>query len=106
MLQNLEKIHPLKKEMVAQICNLPAQYPVIRKIIIFGSSVTDECTEDSDIDVYLDLACDLTDEDARNINTSIGRITDYNVDILYSQLIGERLRTEIFSKGVVIWGID
>ena len=55
MILNLEKINKIKRKNIINglkyIKKLNAKDNIIDKIIIFGSSVRDDCTENSDIDI-------------------------------------------------------
>ena len=52
---NIEKIHPHQQEAVGKMVELCKQDPNIKRVVIFGSSVRDDCRPDSDIDIYYEL---------------------------------------------------
>ncbi|SFI01167.1 Nucleotidyltransferase domain-containing protein [Selenomonas ruminantium] len=51
---NRNRIFPTQQEAVAEMIEVCKKIPNIRKIIIFGSSVTPECNPWSDIDIYFE----------------------------------------------------
>ena len=52
---NIEKIHPHQQEAVGKMVELCKQDPNIKHVVIFGSSVRDDCRPDSDIDIYYEF---------------------------------------------------
>lgn len=66
----------------------------INKIIVFGSSVTNSCHIDSDLDVYLELE--------RNKKATINKI-DYELDLWNNYTVSDELLEEINDKGVVVY---
>ena len=100
--KNLSRIYPLKQRQVDRICRHAKDYPEIRRIIIFGSSITPKCHIDSDLDICID---EKSGDGMRiyEIQKMIGEICDWNCDIvMYSQLSGKLLET-IDKEGVVVY---
>lgn len=52
---NIERIHPYQQEAISKMVDLCKKDPNIKKAIIFGSSVRDDCRPDSDIDIYYEF---------------------------------------------------
>ena len=72
-------------------------------MIIFCNSVTDDSTEESDIDVCL-VSDYTTDNNAYfRIHGGLDRVMDDVVDIFNFQRIGGKLKNEILKKGVVVY---
>ena len=46
--KNIDRIFPSKHQIVADICKIAPQYKEIKRLYIFGSSVTPDCNKDSD----------------------------------------------------------
>ncbi len=76
---------------------------VIDKVILFGSSITDYCTQGSDIDVCLVTNYDCKNKTFFNIFGRLPLVMDDSCDILiYSKLKGA-LKDEIDKKGVIVY---
>lgn len=69
---NCEKIYPIQQLRVLSLINNLKKDKAIKKIIIFGSSVTSSCHIDSDLDVYIELE--------RNKKIILNKI-DYELDL-------------------------
>ena len=63
---NIEKIHPHQQEAVGKMVELCKHDPNIKRVVIFGSSVRDDCRPDSDIDIYYDCAVKPPPSDCMN----------------------------------------
>ncbi len=92
--RGVELIFPTQQLDVSRIIKSLSQNQNVRKIIIFGSSVTSACNPWSDIDVFVDLK---RREILRKpkVGVPIDLWTNYDVD--------ERLMHEIKEKGVVVY---
>lgn len=66
----------------------------VNEIIIFGSSVTNRCHTESDVDIY----CNIT-EKRRVIN----KYLDFPYDLFTNFGVDENLYNEIVSTGVVVY---
>ena len=100
---NIEKINPLKRDQVISCIKIAQRNSKISKMIIFGSSVRDDCTPNSDVDICLVIngttKCREMYELARDINYAC----DYNCDILKYHKLNDKFKQEIESKGVVVY---
>ncbi len=67
-------------------------------MIIFGSSVTEECTEESDIDVCLVLDYTTANNVYFRIHGGLGRVMDDIVDVFNFKRVGDKLKNEILKK--------
>ena len=87
LFMNIEKIHPHQQEAVGKMVELCKQDPNIKRVVIFGSSVRDDCRPDSDIDIYYDCAVEPKKYPAIKTmkpfdpwdNFSVGRKLDYEI---------------------------
>ena len=103
---NLEKINSLKRQYVRQgmeyIDRMNAVEPVIDRIVVFGSAITDDCTEESDVDLCIfsdyDESNDTYYEARGNLMHEIGDVCD----ILNFSYIGDDLKRTI-EKGVTVY---
>ena len=107
MFKNLQYIHPIKREKIKKGLEYISKKNdgCISKVIVFGSSVTDDCTNNSDIDL-----CFVTDTNCKNpvyadIYGNMEIVMDDLCDILsYSKLNSDGdLKAEIDKKGVVVY---
>ena len=78
--KNIDRIYPLKQKQVSEICSRAGQFDIVRKIYVFGSSVTPRCTIDSDLD-----------------------LCGWNCDIVMYENIGSALRETVKGEGVVVY---
>lgn len=95
--QNVDKIFPTQQADVRLIIDKISGDTNIRKVIIFGSSVTSACNPWSDIDVYFDLIEDMP-LPFFGITTGLDAWTNFTVDA--------DLLHEILEKGVVVFERD
>ncbi len=100
--RNINKVYPLKQKSVAGLYSMAKKHKEIKRIYIFGSSVTPKCNINSDIDICLDA--DTRDGMAIfNIQKEMGEICDWNCDIIMYSNMGSRLRNTIENEGVIIY---
>ncbi|MBR6466530.1 MAG: nucleotidyltransferase domain-containing protein, partial [Desulfovibrio sp.] len=107
MRMNLEKISPIKRAKIEKGIDLVEQCneneKIIEKMIIFGSSVTNHCTEDSDIDVCLVSDYTTANNAYFRVHSGLGRVMDDVVDIFNFKRIVEKLKNEISKKGIIVY---
>jgi len=100
--RNIRRVYPLKQRQVADICEEAKKHEIVRRVIIFGSSVTPRCHIDSDLDICIDA--DVSDGmKVHELQTRIGTICDWNCDILMYCDLGNRLKKTIDQEGVVVY---
>lgn len=99
----LERINWRKKDMVAQCVKIAEEEKTVRRMIIFGSSVTDACREDSDIDICLDMRSALVGSETYRTLSRITKACNLNCDILFYSDLSGRLKDEIDQKGVTVY---
>ena len=76
--------------------------PEVRRVFIFGNSVTERCHVGSDLDICIDA--DVSDGmRIYDLQSKIGTIFDWNCYILMYNNIGQRLKNTIEQEGVVIY---
>jgi len=91
---NCDRVYPIQQRKVAQLLAVLKASPSVKKVILFGSSITNHCHIASDVDVYAEM-----DENSNPITQSF----DFEFDFWNNYTVDNRLRTEIESKGVVIY---
>ena len=91
---NCDKIFPIQQRKVAEILDNIKNNKNVVKVIVFGSSVTYQCHQGSDVDIYFELQ--------ENVNPLI---KSYNFDYDYwdNFSVDERLYLEIMKKGVIVY---
>lgn len=77
--KNIIYIHPSQQKRVFNIINELKNYKEVKKIIIFGSSISYKCNEDSDIDMYVELSKDINVK-TYNVDCPVDYWDNYNVD--------------------------
>jgi len=108
MIKNLEKINPLKRKIVSDILHSVNGYAYLRKIVIFGSTIRDDCHESSDLDVAIEWTEDCYDEDAvlkpftLPVYTQISKATKGNNDVVCIGYEGDTIKDAI-REGVVVY---
>lgn len=94
---NVEYIHPLKQDTINRLLQYFKKDTNIKTVIIFGSSVDFSCNSYSDLDICLERY----DAD-RNFKIYLEDM-DEETDIVYMDSIGDRLKSEIEEKGIVVF---
>ncbi len=100
---DISKINKIKLDSVNKMIKAARKYPFVRRLIIFGSSVTDRCTEESDIDVCMDVGDKTQGLDLFNFHADICKCCDSNCDILNYHRLNGNLKNEIDKKGVIVY---
>lgn len=91
---NCDKIYPIQQLRVANLLENFKLDANVNNVIIFGSSITNTCCIDSDLDVYLELKKDK--------KVHINKL-DYELDLWNNYTVSEELLNEIIDKGVVVY---
>lgn len=99
----LDQINRRKKTMVEACVHIAREEKNIRRMIIFGSSVTDQCNENSDLDICLDMTSDLVGMETYRTLSKINKACAWNCDIPFYDRLQGQLKKEIDQKGVVVY---
>ena len=103
---NIDRINFLKQKQVSSCVEIVKTLPRIKRMIIFGSSVTEHCDEDSDLDICLDIEGSTKGIDLFEVSKNISKACDYNCDMLtYGKLQG-KIKDEVDEKGVVVYELS
>lgn len=93
---NIKLIFPLKQKAVYEMIQVCKNDKNVKKIIIFGSSVTGACNPWSDIDIYFELENPVNKLSfAKNNNQAWDRWSNFSVN--------DNLKNEILKTGVVVY---
>lgn len=93
-LKNCQHIHPLQQRDVWELTEHIRKKQSVRRIILFGSSLTSNCTIDSDIDLYVEM-----DEKCRPITEYF----DITYDLWTNFNVDNAMLNEIIEKGVIVY---
>ena len=102
-MKDISLVNEKKRDVVNSVCKIAENTSIVKRLIVFGSSVQKECQNDSDIDICFDITCDTKDLRLFNLRASINQVCDYNCDFLVYSHIGNELKNEIDEKGVVVY---
>ncbi len=103
---NTSSISKIKRATVENMIKVAQENSDIRRMIVFGSSVTDRCTESSDIDLCLDIDCDIKSISLYHTLSKMGKLCDFNYDILFYDRVKGHIKEEIDEKGVVVYELS
>ena len=91
---NVEKIYPIQQRKVKELINDIKENNKIKRIIIFGSSVTDKCHIGSDVDIYVETQTN---------NIELKNQHNFEYDLWTNNTVDKRLMKEINDKGVIVY---
>lgn len=107
MIKNLEKINMIKRNKIQKGCEfvqkMNEQFPVIQKMVVFGSSITNNCNQESDIDICLFSDFDSSNPVFFQIYGNLPLVMDDTCDILIYKRLTGKIAKEIVEKGVVVY---
>lgn len=101
-IDEITRVHPLKQNLVIEICSHEYLQKHCKEIVIFGSSTSMKCNSTSDLDICIDLKDD-TIEQKNMIETIIGKITNWNYDVIYKKDIEKEKINKNIKEGAVVW---
>lgn len=107
--RNVNRIHPIKQNIVKDIVAVARNDQKVKKIIIFGSSTRYDCDITSDLDICVDWEEDCYDADGvlmpftSNMRKAISSITKGKADVVnYGYLEGTVVEDAV-KEGVVVY---
>lgn len=92
--QNCDRIHPLQQRKVRELLDDIARNPSVKRVVVFGSSVTQRCHIGSDVDVYVEAEAD---------GALMTKPHGFAVDLWTPATVDERLKEEIERTGVTVY---
>lgn len=93
--KNIERIHPLQRQKVAAVLSEIEHNQAVKKVYVFGSSVSNSCHVGSDLDLYFEMSAN---------ENPIKNSYPFEIDALNNFNVDARLLGEIMKKGVVVYG--
>lgn len=95
--KNCDKVYPFQQKKVAKLIDAMKSDANIKRIIIFGSSVTDRCHAGSDVDVFVELS--------ENKKLAFPAF-DFVYDLWTNFTVSDEMMDEINDKGVTVYERD
>lgn len=102
----LSSIHDIKKEQISSCISIISKYDFVKRMIIFGSSVTDHCTEDSDVDICIDMEGTTIGLHTFYMDSELSKACNHNCDILTYNKLNGKIKDEIDNKGVIVYELS
>lgn len=93
--KNCNYIYPIQQKRIQSIIEHLSKDNNVKRIIVFGSSVSDRCHVGSDIDLYIELCEE---------KPVIKKAFDFPFDLWTNFSVDERLYREIQREGVIVYG--
>ena len=91
---NCNKVYPLQQKKVKELIDDLSCDKNVKRIIVFGSSITNRCNVVSDVDIYFE---------SDDINSKLNKLHDFEYDLWSNFNVDERLKKEIMSKGEIVY---
>lgn len=102
---DISRINKIKKDYVCQIIEAARKHDIVKRLIIFGSAVTDHCTDESDIDICADVSYQEKGLKVYHLGVDLARICNGNCDILFYDRLKGKIKDEVDAKGVVVYAV-
>lgn len=100
---DVTRVNHCKLDSVSKMITVAQKYPFVKRLIIFGSAVTDECTDDSDIDVCADIELKEKGLKLHDLQVDLCKACDANCDILIYERLKGKLKDVVDTKGVTVY---
>ena len=106
---NVNRVHPLKQKLVRNIVAEAKKECVVKRIIIFGSSIRYDCDITSDLDICIDWMMDCYDENGillpftQNMRKCISYETKGRADVVNYDYLEDTVLVEAVKEGVVVY---
>lgn len=107
--KNIQYIHPLKQKIIADIVEKAKNCPEIKRLIVFGSSITNKCDFQSDLDICIDWNIDCVDSDGVFVPETfdfmnfVSMITKGHADMVHYQYLEGTLIKDAVEEGVEVY---
>ncbi|MCI8424884.1 MAG: helix-turn-helix domain-containing protein [Adlercreutzia sp.] len=93
--KNCDRVYPIQQKKVRSLLDDVARDPALKRVVIFGSSVTQRCHQGSDVDVYVEMSED---------RSPVSALHDFAFDLWTNYTADDRLKAEIERNGVEVYG--
>ena len=102
-MKNIASINIIKMDQVIKAVEAAKKNSVIKRMVIFGSAVGDFCTEDSDIDICVDIEGSIESMAYYNAAREIRKACEDNCDLLVMNRLNDKMKKEIIKKGIEVY---
>ena len=108
-IMNIVYIHPLKQRLIVEIVRKAQCDPGVKSIRVFGSSITNRCDFQSDLDLCIDWNFDCYDSDGVLVPETveflhdISMLTKGNCDVVHYQYLKGTLIEQDAKEGVLVY---
>lgn len=100
---DISRINRKKIDCVRKMVEVVQNHDIVKRLIIFGSAVTEDCTDESDIDICADISYREKGLKVYNLGADLSRICNGNCDILFYDRLKGQIKDEVDKKGVVVY---
>ena len=98
-MKNINKINKIKRNEIIEILKNPEIKKYFESIKVFGSSITDKCKEDSDIDLFVALKPEYINKKDKNTSYLIlKRAFISDTDIFYAHEQKGKLNPKLYQN--------
>jgi len=105
-MNNIGKISAVKRNQVLSCIDVAKRYAKIKKMIIFGSAVTDHCLESSDVDICLVINGSTRGREMYELSRDLSWACGHHCDILKYHKLSDMFKAEIDKKGVLVYELS
>ena len=111
-IQNIEYIHPLKQKIIVDIVKEAKKDKSVRSIRVFGSSITNRCDLNSDLDLCIEWNLDCYDSEGVlvpetvSFMRAVAIITKGNYDMVHLQYLTGTVVENDAKQGVIVYVYD
>lgn len=87
---DMRRVYPLKQREVLKVARLADTMVDVLHVWVIGSAISMKCTQESDLDLIIEVSEDCTDLRRNDITVAIQELTDWDCDILWRDHITEQ----------------
>lgn len=95
---NCGKIYPIQQKKIKEMVDLLRLNRNVLKIYVFGSSISNRCSINSDVDIYIELE--------EEENKLIKKYLPFSYDLWTNYTVDENLKKEIMKECVLVYERD
>ena len=101
---DIGRVYPLQQDNVKTTYDVVKHCCGVKRVIVFGSSITMKCNEQSDLDLCIEMLDPDNHELKNNVANSIRDAVDCDVDILWRENLDNTCPVLVdIRKGLVIY---
>lgn len=100
----INQIHPLKRNIIINCISIAKNNDEIKQLIVFGSAVTENCDELSDVDICIKMKKDYNKINLHYTVVELSKACEKNCDILLYDELTDYFKDKIKKTGVIVYG--